>query len=81
MLSNAEDAKEESCCDNTDDFVNYDVNQGLEENQIDREFVSDEEYGDVEYIQEEEEEGSTSLENLVEATENAADDERNDEDV
>ena len=56
---------EENCCDDTADFAQYDVNVEPDN----RDFVSSEEYGD-DYL-EEEEEGSASLENLVEATENA----------
>merc|ERR1712218_663407 len=53
----------ENCCDDTADFAQYDVNA----EPINRDFVISEEYGD-------EEEGSASLENLVEATETADDD-------
>jgi len=70
LLNNAE--TKETCCDNTEDFVNYDVNTELEENLIDREFVTEEEDGGEDYLSEEEE-GSTSLENLVVATDIADD--------
>ena len=63
LLNSAEEERED-CCDDTSDFAQYDVNV----EQISRDFVSSEEYGD-DYL--EEEEGSASLENLVEATENA----------
>jgi len=66
LLNSAEEDRE-NCCDETADFAQYDVNV----EQINRDFVSSEEYGDEDYREEEEEEGSTSLENLVEATENA----------
>ena len=64
LLQSAEEDRE-SCCDDTADFAQYDVNA----EQINRDFVSSEEYGDADYL--EEEEGSASLENLVGATETA----------
>lgn len=67
LLNSAEEERE-ACCDDTADFAQYDVN--VEE--VDREFVSSEEYGDEDYLEEEEGSGgSASLENLVEVTENA----------
>ena len=64
LLNTAEEERE-NCCDDTADFAQYDVNA----EQINRDFVRSEEYEGEDY--EDEEEGSASLENLVEATENA----------
>ena len=79
MLSSGE--VRATCCEDTEDFADYDVRPAIEDNQIDREFVSGEEYGGVEYLVEEEE-GSTSLENLVVIAENAGDEDQaqNDQD-
>ena len=70
LLNTAEEERE-NCCDDTGDFAQYDVNA----EQINRDFVSSEDYGSEDYL-EEEEEGSASLENLVEATENADGDQK-----
>jgi len=69
LLNTAEEERE-NCCDDTADFAQYDVNA----EQINRDFVRSEEYEGEDY--EDEEEGSASLENLVEATENADGDPR-----
>lgn len=76
MLSSGE--VRQTCCEDTEDFEDFEI----EDNQIDREFVGGEEYGAEEYLVEEEE-GSTSLENLVVIAETADDDtqDQNDQDV
>merc|ERR1739844_388226 len=77
LLTSVEENRE-NCCEDTADFVQYDVNAG----QINREFVSSEEYGDEDYLEEEEGSGgSASLENLVELTENADGDVGNPQDA
>ena len=70
LLSSVEENRED-CCDDTADFAQYDVNA----EQINR----SEEYEGEDYA--EEEEGSASLENLVEDTENADGDVGNPQDA